>query len=244
MKHLAQQLLLSLCLSGFPFYAFALDQNIEDLSGLSQNEFNHIASDLSAAIHYKGLVPAEPLGILGFDVAVSGSASQLQHRELFAKTRTSGSNNKYLVATRLHAHKGLPLGFDVGLSYTLVPNGNLKALGGEVRYAIMQGNAVLPAISIRGSYNKTLDNPVLDLDTIGLELMISKGVLMVTPYAGIGHLWSHVQAKRSPHLNNVKPEQIKAFVGANLNLLGLNANAEIEHTDNVTSYSIKLGLRF
>ena len=39
-------------------------------------------------------------------------------------------------------------------------------------------------------------------------------------------------------------DQEKVFVGANLNLVGLNVTAEADRTGELTSFSAKLGVRF
>ena len=116
---------------------------------------------------------------------------------------------------------GLFLPFDVGFKVGYLPEIDLFGLdvnyllvGADVRYAVMEGNIILPQISVgvglnyleggigvRGS-NFTVDfdeggggsltiaNPRIGLEwstyTLDLRAQISKSFIIITPYAGIG----------------------------------------------------------
>jgi len=56
---------------------------------------------------------------------------------------------------------------------------------------------VAPAIGVRGSLTKLSGVDQLSLDTRGLDLSISKGFALLTPYAGIGRVWSTAIPKAS-----------------------------------------------
>ena len=84
----------------------------------------------------------------------------------------------------------------------------------------------------------------LDLENAALELTISKGFLMVTPYAGVGLVNSDATPIDSAVLADESFDQEKVFVGANLNLVGLNVTTEADRTGELTSFSAKLGVRF
>ena len=45
------------------------------VQGLSQDDFHKISQDLGAALSYKPLTPAEPLGLFGFDFWSSRAAA-------------------------------------------------------------------------------------------------------------------------------------------------------------------------
>src|SRR5205809_689848 len=70
-----------------------------------------------------------------------------------------------------------------------VPSTNIKLYGGELRYAIGPGGIAMPAIGVRGSYTKLTGVDQLDFDTKGVDLSISKGFTIFTPYAGVGKVW-------------------------------------------------------
>ena len=50
-------------------------QTFDSLESLSQDQFEILMSNLAAATHYKGIAPAESLGVLGADVAFELSST-------------------------------------------------------------------------------------------------------------------------------------------------------------------------
>lgn len=217
--------------------------NIDQINQLLQTEFRLLSEDLGAALSYKALTPAEPLGITGFDLGVEVTATKIQHTDVWDRV-ISGSAPGTLYLPKLHLHKGLPLGFDVGAFYSSVPNSNIRLWGGELRYAIIHGGAATPALGVRGTYSKLSGVDQLDLHTTGLELTVSKGLLMFTPYAGLGRVWTTSQPVGAASLNKEEFSQGKYFVGGNFNLGLANLALEADKTGGTTSYGLKLGFRF
>jgi hypothetical protein len=219
--------------------------DLDQIDELAQDQFKSLSKDLGSALSYKAIAPAEPLGILGFDVGVEVTVTELSSADKWAAA-VGGDAIDYLPVPKVHAHKGLPFGFDVGLMYTSVPTTNIKLLGGEVRYAIISGNVAIPAVAVRGTFTKLSGVDQLDFTTKGLELSVSKGLTLLTPYAGIGYIWSD----STPHVGstvNLEKESIsqaKLYVGANLNLGLLNFAGEVDQTGDNKSYSVKVGWRF
>ena len=64
---------------------------------------------------------------------------------------------------------------------------------GELRYAILKAALRNPPIAVRGPYTKLSGISQLSLDTKSLDISISKGFAMFTPYAGIGQVWVNSQ---------------------------------------------------
>jgi hypothetical protein len=159
---------------------------------------------------------------------------------------TGGSSTvSKLYVPKLHIAKGLPFGIDVAAFYSKIPSSNISLYGGELRYAILEGGIAQPAIGIRGSYTKLSGVNQLALDTKGLDISISKGFAMFTPYAGVGQVWVSSTANVAPlTLSAEKFTQGKVFVGANLNLGFSNLAAEVDKTGGIQSVSMKLGFRF
>jgi len=82
------------------------------------------------------------------------------------------------------------------------------------------------------------------MDTRGLDVSISKGFAFVTPYAGLGRVWVESDPHGTAGLRAEKFSLTKAFVGVGMNFALLNLNLEADKTGELTSYSLKLGLRF
>lgn len=222
-------------------------QNVDQLQNIGQGQFRLLSEDLGAVLGYRAQTPAEPLGITGFDIGVAATSSKIKNTAILDAV-TSDSTDSTVIIPTLRAHKGLPFGIDIGLLYAKVSGSNIKYTGGEVKYAILDGGALTPAVAIRGSMTKLSGVDQLDFDTKGVDVSISKGIAMLTPYAGFGRVWSTSTPKGTAvtvaGLREEKFSQTKAFVGLGMNMLLLNLNVEADKTGDVNSYSLKLGLRF
>jgi len=212
--------------------------DIDKIQILTQDDFHKLSQDLGAALSYKPLTPTAPLGITGFDIGLAVTATKIKNSDVLQKA--GAGDHSTLPVPSLRLNKGLPLDIDVGLMVGAVPGTNVRLYGAELRYAIVSGGVAMPAIGIRGSYTQ------LDFNTKGVDLSISKGFAMLTPYAGIGRVWvestpkdmpTSVPSKESLSLN-------KVFVGFNLNFGLTNLAFEGDRTGDATSYGAKLGFRF
>lgn len=211
---------------------------------LNQDSFKKFSEDLGAALSYKALIPAEPLGITGFDVGVEVTSTALENEELF-DVACGGCGAENIIIPKLHVHKGLPMNFDVGMMYSSVPNSNMKLTGFEVRYANIEGGMAMPAVATRATYSKMTGVDELDFETMGLELSISKGFAMFTPYGGIGYNWvTSTPDVAGDIFEEEKFNQTKYFVGVNMNLGLLNLLVEADQTGDAQTYSGKVGFRF
>jgi hypothetical protein len=84
----------------------------------------------------------------------------------------------------------------------------------------------------------------LKLNTTGLDISISKGFAMFTPYAGIGKVWVRSKPDIGIPLLEEDFDLNKVFVGVNMNLTVINIAIEGDKTGAATSYGIKFGWRF
>ena len=223
--------------------------DLDNIGSLTQSEFKSLSEDMSAVVSYKPVGPAEPLGILGFDVGLEVTGTELNNVAIWDKaTLGSDSVPDTLLVPKLHAVLGLPLNFNVGAVYSKVPSTNVSLLGGEINYAFMAGSTVAPAVSVRGTLSKLSGVDELDMSTKGLELEISKGFAMFTPYAGIGEVWVDSKPQGAAvTVGNLKDEsyqQNKYYLGVNMNFVFLNVDLDYDNTGSTNSYTLKLGWRF
>lgn len=221
----------------------AVANDIDQINQLLQAEFRLLSEDVAAAAAYKAVIPAKPLGIAGFDVGFEVAATKLANKEVWDRA-SSDSAPSTVYVPKLHVHKGLPLGLDLGAFYTSVPDSNIHLWGAELRYAILKGGVAQPALGLRATYTKLTGVDQLDFNTTGLELVLSKSFAFFTPYAGLGR----IRVESTPvGVNNVQAENFglnKYFAGANLNFAMVNIAVEADKTGAATSYSAKLGWRF
>lgn len=235
-----------LCLAaGFSSAVSAAE--ISSLNLLNQAEFRLLSDGLGAALSYKPVTPAEPLGTTGFDLGLVVTSTDISRSSAaLAKASNNSSPISTLHIPKLHIAKGLPFGIDVAAFYSAIPSTNITLTGAELRYAIMSGGVALPAVAIRGAVTKMSGVDQLAFDTKSLDLSISKGFLMFTPYAGIGQVWvnSTANVAGTNGALNASFTQSKVFAGANLNLGLVNFALEGDKTGDARSYSFKFGFRW
>ncbi|MBI3811853.1 MAG: hypothetical protein HY283_06580 [Nitrospirae bacterium] len=210
-----------------------------------QKEFDDLSRQVGLAISYTPLSPAAPLGLLGFDVGVEVTAVHIDAKEQFWIDAIGGKKPpSYILFPKIHAQKGLPLGFDVGLTYAKAPGSNIGLVGGELKWAFLKGTLVTPAVAIRGDYTKLVGVNDLDLHVYGADISISKGFAFITPYAGIGEVW--ISSKETSDLIDLKQANLnetKGFLGVKLSFFVISFVAEADFSK-VPSYSGRLNLSF
>jgi hypothetical protein len=228
----------------------AMAKTVIDLTGtLAQDEFKEFSTELGLALSYIPLAPAEPLGggvLPHFDVGVEITSVDINSKASYWGTKAATDVPSMLLFPKLHAQLGLPVvPIDIGVVYSKVPDSDIKLTGGEIKWAILKGSTLTPALALRAAYTKLEGVDVLDLDTKSLDVSISKGFAMLTPYAGIG-LVRITSEENDPDviLNKEEITETKGFVGMKLSLLPvLNIVAEADFAS-INMYSFRLNLHF
>lgn len=219
--------------------AHALDFSI---TNPNQADFNTVAKDLTAALDYKPIEPVAAGGITGFSVSAFGSYAPVT--DSGAWQRLTGEDVGGIGLVGLSATKGLPLGFDIGGFYAGVPGTDARAYGGQLRYAILRGSAVTPAIAVRGTYTKASGLQDFGYDSYGADITVSKGFVLLTPYAGLGLVHSEVSAAPKDNLDDADRTQAKGFAGVRMSFGLFEATAEYERLGSSNVYNGRLGFSF
>jgi hypothetical protein len=236
----------------FVIAAPAMAKTTINLDGLNQSDFKAFSEDFGMATSYQPLSPAAPLGdkLPGFDAGVEASYVKLDKgRSYFAKMNNiaGGDLPNAFFIPRVHVQIGLPIiPIDLGVSLTTIPNSDIKLAGYELKYAVLEGGLVMPAVAIRGAYTKVSGVDSLNLSTKSLDLSISKGILIFTPYAGVGEVWitSDPHSILNPTLAKEDIKKTKAFVGAKVKVFPfINLVVEGDFS-NIKEYSARLNVNF
>lgn len=236
-------LILPLMVAGLPAHA---DKSVEIKASCTkatcQEQFKSMSEDLVAAIDYKAVGPAEATGLVGFGIGAVASYVPVDVKQDWRDVTNESFSGLTLIG--LQATKGLPFGLDVGAFYTAVPNTDLEILGGEVRFALLEGSTVSPALALRGSYVTVSGVDSYDLDSKAVDLSLSKGFTLITPYAGVGYVWGESDPKDNFGLEKVEVEEAKAYIGARISLGLIEFTPEIGQVGDTVTYSLRTGFSF
>ena len=212
-----------------------------DIANLAQDEFRAMSRDVGAAFAYKGVTPATALGPLGFDIGIEVTATRMEHSSLFA--RAGAGSQSELVIPKIHLHKGLFGGLDVGAFVAGVPDFDGRLYGADIRYTFIDDSLTTPALGFRVSFTQSDGLGAFDVGTAAVDLMLSKRFTALTPYVGAGMVRIRSSADGTG-LAEERIDQSRVFGGLNVNLLAVNLAFEAEKMGDNVSLSAKLGWRF
>lgn len=255
MRKLFLTTLLVLGLSGTAMagdYDIDFGDDLAAAEAINQN-FGDIVREAGIITAYRGIAPAEPLGLLGFDVGVESTFVDID-TSTWEPIIDAGDSDppSVLPIPRIHVRKGLPFNIDVGASYSQIPDSNIEILGGEVQMALLEGTMATPALSVRGHYSTLEGVDDLDIETYGVDAVVSKGFAMLTPYAGTGIL--EIDGKYTGDNSALRPggifeledqskSETRVFGGVQISLAVLAITLEAEYAE-VPSYSGKLSINW
>lgn len=215
-----------------------------DCSVACQAAFEGAVTDISAALNYKALAPAEATGLLGFGVGAFVNYTPVQNEEAW-RTLT-GSDVDAVGMAGISAHKGLPFGIDIGAFYTAVPGASAKAYGAELRYALLEGGIAQPALAVRGAYTATSGIDDFEYESYSADVSLSKGFTLLTPYIGAGYVWATAtpQGDADAFLDEVEVDNERFFVGMRISLVFIELTPEYERIGDNNAYNLRLGFSF
>ncbi|MBI5450413.1 MAG: hypothetical protein HY940_03560 [Gammaproteobacteria bacterium] len=206
-----------------------------------QAAFNSFIDDLGMIVAYNPVAPAEPYGITGFDIGIALSSVEVDATVWQGAMAGVPSS---IPVPKLMVRKGLPLGIDVGIEYTQVPGSNITITGGELRYALLDGSTTLPAVSLSGQMSNLSGVDDVDVSTYGLDLAVSKGIAMLTPYAGIGQVWVDGKDNRAGGLADHSASLTRYYAGAKFSFLPFMNMVAQADMGAVQGYSVRLNVGF
>lgn len=238
---------LSLALAGLSLAMTAQAADTIDLTGTpTQATFRTIVSDMGGAFNYKALNPAEPQGLLGFDLSINATYAEVSDPD--AWRLATGEDIEQIGSVGVKLSKGLPLGLDVSGFYNVVPGTDASFYGAAISYALEEGSIISPALAVRLGYTKGQGIEDFDFETKSADFTISKGFTILTPYAGIGQVFitGTPTSDRARNVLNLQEEdfsETRVFVGAKLNV-GFQLAVEYENTGDIDTWSARGGFGF
>lgn len=211
-----------------------------------QAAFEGAIEDVAAALNYKALGPAEPGGITGFGIGAFVNYTPTRNDDDWQAL--TGTDVDFVGMAGVVATKGLPFGIDVGAFYTAVPDTSVKAYGAELRYAILEGGIASPALAVRGALTRTSGIDDFDYESYSVDVSLSKGFTLLTPYIGAGYVWAEADPKGDvaeiTGLSKAKVDEQRFFAGLRVSFLLLEITPEYERVGDNNAYNLRLGLSF
>jgi hypothetical protein len=207
-----------------------------------QDAFAGVMEDVSAALNYKALGPAEASGITGIALYAVGSYVPTQNKADWRLL--TGKDVDQVGMAGVSVRKGLPFDIDVGAFYTAVPGSGASLYGAELRYAILAGGVASPALAVRGTYTRSAGIDDFDYSAWSADASISKGFTLLTPYVGAGVVRSTADPDASTGLQRVKTNGTRVFAGLRIGLGFFDIVPEYEHIGGNNAYNLALGFSF
>jgi len=223
--------------------AFADEYEIQ--SSLTQDQFKSLTKEMGLMVTPTPNSPAEPLKTFGFDVALETSVIDIKQDEGHWKNAwDNGDPDGMTMVNRVHIQKGFPFGLDLGVSVSKGTNIPFTALTGEVKYALLKGTVATPALSVKGSYTRVFGLDDISLQTLSAGVYVSKGFLMLTPYAGAETVFTMASDDSGNDLDDENTNSVRGLAGLQVSPFPfLVINAEVA-VGTVTQYGLKAGVRF
>jgi hypothetical protein len=214
-------------------------------SAMTQSQFQSLTKEIGLLVTPTPNSPAEPLKTIGFDIAVEAVAVDIKNeQDYWINAWDDADPDSVLMATRVHVQKGFPMGLDLGASVTKGTNIQFTAVTGEVKYAILEGTTVTPALSVKASVTRVFGLEDINMTTMAAGAYISKGILFLTPYAGVESVLTMASDDSDNDLDSENTNTVRALAGLQISplpLISLNIEAA---TGSVTQIGLKAGIRF
>ncbi|PKK90174.1 MAG: hypothetical protein CVV64_10620 [Candidatus Wallbacteria bacterium HGW-Wallbacteria-1] len=203
--------------TGCPVYSRDMSVN-----GLTSAEYSSIIDELCMLTSWRQMGPAEPLGLLGLEIQGGVNSMKRENGTAWDSAVAQGAPTT-LMAPQIRLTKGLPFGLDIQARMGKVLDTELEFKGLSLKYAIMKGSTLTPAVSVAVAYTDISGGKDFDSSTIDLNASISKGFGPLTPYAGIS--WSRLTM--SPHStvtthSDQSSSQLVKFAGFRFSFLPLS----------------------
>jgi hypothetical protein len=176
--------------------------------------YKNLTSELVFALAPRPLAPAETLGMSGFEFSLVSTTADINETATYWQGQPGspvfegalpthgnrGVPSLFWVPT-VHIRKGLPLSTEVGINASYLAWSEMVLLGVEGKVALHESYVRwVPALSARGAVGRLFGSSDLDIVTIEADLLASLpfgvgGMVQLTPYAGYGFLFAHVNSQ-------------------------------------------------
>jgi|GEM_PF-785275 len=170
--------------------------------------FRKIVSQYGFAIAPTAMAPARTTGFGGFQFSLQGAFTSIDHDADYWRTGTQGprdattgrasarneSPDPWLQMYSASVRKGLPFGFELGVTVGYLVHTSIIAGGADLRWSLLEGFrtgalGALPDFAIGGGVRTMTGSPAVQLTVASADAMLSKPLTIAdasifTPYVG------------------------------------------------------------
>ncbi|HCM39959.1 MAG: hypothetical protein A2Z97_16290 [Bdellovibrionales bacterium GWB1_52_6] len=245
----------------FSSSAFAFsDYNLMN-ANLNDGVIESLLKTAAMSSEHRPYSSASPLGyVIGLDVGIAITAAPVTSDFKSALSLATGQAESeipaFLPVPQIAIRKGFPKGFDLGITFatssTLLGQPGLFSLyGGDLQWAFVSGAGAKPALAARISYsNSTLW--FLKTNSYALDVIASKNLYIIDPYAGIGlkHWSGSLELQPFQELpytvsGSKSGTNPHVFFGLPLKMAFINMTFEADYNFNgMSTYGSKISLHF
>jgi hypothetical protein len=218
--------------------------DLPDVNQLNQSEFSALADDLGAAFSIGGFSAGASVSLAGVQLGVGLGAANLSNRNIWrAAWRDGGSPPSNLIVSKWRATIPLSSHLDLSGQYAFAHGTSLRSVGADLRIKLVNETLVAPGLFLGVSATHLLGTESVRSNTLGLNLGISKRLPLITPYAGVGHVWARTSPRGSTGLQAVTSQQNRLYAGVHLSAI-FSLALEVERVGDSTNFSARYGLHF
>lgn len=215
---------------------------------LSQEAWHQFAAEVGLVSYFRPLVSARPMGTGRFEISALNWGSRIDDADDAWNDTFSHPDSTHwlfegdaLKIPGLMARVGVSDRLDFGAYVTKNPRANYGILGAQAQYAFLDDLERHVAAAGRVSFTRLFGPEDLSQSVYGLDLLVSRDVWLLSPYAGVSGFLSRAHERTTKvELDDENVLGAQGTVGVALQVSGLRIGAEY-YVARVSGYSIKIG---
>ncbi len=159
---------------------------------LISTAYGTVVKGVGVAIANKAFMPAETLGLSGFELSFTNNASFINAYDAedptaWQRTQVDGDPTRVLWVPTLGVRKGLPLSLEVGASLGYLAFSRQSVASGFGRWSIIEGyRSKAPDVTVQVGYSRYMGNDELQIGVMDASVNIGY-TFGVSQLAGINH---------------------------------------------------------
>jgi hypothetical protein len=216
---------------------------------LTQPAWHRFVAEVGQVMYIRPLASARPLGAREFEVALLNWSTRIDDAEPAWNDTFSHPDSTHwlfdgdaLPIPGLMMRMGVTDRVDVGAYFTRNTRANYGFFGGQVQYSLLEDLDRDLAAAARLSAIRLFGPEDLNATVLGLDLLVSRDVWILSPYAGVSGFLSHGREQTSKvDLADETVLGAQATVGVALAIRFLRLGAEYS-VGRVDGYSFKVAV--